>query len=112
MIMMVFNKSKFKKIIILILVVLLVLLGGVMVLKLFNNKLVFNLFNGVDLLYERGIKDKSGYVVLICNIDFGWEIEYVEFILEIFKKENVKIIFNVIGKWVEKNKDELLKIKK
>ncbi|WP_131011194.1 polysaccharide deacetylase family protein [Clostridioides difficile] len=112
MIMMVLNKSKLKKIIILILVVLLVLSGGVMVLKLFNNKPVFNLFNGVDLTYERGTKDKSGYVALTCNIDLGWETEYVESILETLKKENVKITFNVTGKWAEKNKDELLKIKK
>ncbi|MER0279810.1 polysaccharide deacetylase family protein [Clostridioides difficile] len=112
MIMMVLNKSKLKKIIILILVLLLGLSGGVMVLKMFNNKPVFNFFNGVDLPYERGTKDKSGYVALTCNIDLGWETEYVESILETLKKENVKITFNVTGKWAEKNKDELLKIKK
>ncbi|KPI55383.1 polysaccharide deacetylase [Clostridioides difficile] len=112
MIMMVLNKSKLKKIVVLILVILLGLSGGVMVLKLFNNKPVFNLFNGVDLPYERGTKDKSGYVALTCNIDLGWETEYVESILETLKKENVKITFNVTGKWAEKNKDELLKIKK
>lgn len=112
MIMMVLNKSKLKKIIILILVILLGLSGGVMVLKLFNNKPVFNLFNGVDLPYERGTKDKSGYVALTCNVDLGWETEYIESILETLKKENVKITFNVTGKWAEKNKDELLKIKK
>ncbi|MCC0671082.1 polysaccharide deacetylase family protein [Clostridioides sp. ES-S-0145-01] len=112
MIMMVLNKSKLKKIIILILVILLGLSGGVMVLKLFNNKPVFNLFNGVDLPYERGTRDKSGYVALTCNVDLGWETEYIESILETLKKENVKITFNVTGKWAEKNKDELLKIKK
>ncbi len=86
MIMMVLNKSKlknhntnFSSVISII--------RRVMVLKLFNNKPVFNLFNGVDLPYERGTKDKSGYVALTCNIDLGWETEYVESILETLKKK-------------------------
>ena len=56
-------------------------------------------------------KKNSGYVALTCNVDLGWETEYVQGILDVLKKEDVKITFNVTGRWAEKNQEMLLKIK-
>lgn len=110
MMMVVLTKKKLKKILAIILVVILAISG---VVFLFNKdgKSVFRLLDP-NTPYERGNKKDSGYVALTCNIDLGWETEYIEGIMEALKKEDVKITFNVTGKWAEKNKDELLKIKK
>ena len=57
------------------------------------------------------VQKNSGYVALTCNVDLGWETEYVQGILDVLKKEDVKITFNVTGRWAEKNQEMLLKIK-
>jgi peptidoglycan/xylan/chitin deacetylase (PgdA/CDA1 family) len=66
---------------------------------------------GMENPYERGTKKDCNYVALTINVDLGWETEYIDKLLEVLEKENVKASFNVTGKWAEKNKDELLKIK-
>lgn len=111
MIMMVINKSKLKKIIISVTVILLVLSGIVFLLNKVINKATFEPITANQLPYERGTKLNSKHVALICNVDLGWESEYVEGILESLKKENVQITFNVTGRWAEHNPDLLLKIK-
>lgn len=112
MIMMVLNKNKLKRIIIIVALILLFLAGGMIFLNRDKSKPAFNLFDRVELPYTQGTKANSGYVALTCNVDLGWETEYVEAILETLKKEDVHITFNVTGKWAEKNKEELLKIQK
>jgi peptidoglycan/xylan/chitin deacetylase (PgdA/CDA1 family) len=71
----------------------------------------FSLFEGEDVPYTQGTKKNSGFVALTCNVDLGWESEYVESILETLKQENVKITFNVTGRWAQNNQELLLKIK-
>ncbi|WP_304340002.1 polysaccharide deacetylase family protein [Metaclostridioides mangenotii] len=110
MMMVVLTKKKLKKIIAIILALVLAIAGGVFLLNK-DSKTVFR-FLDLNVPYERGNKKDSGYVAFTCNIDLGWETEYIEGILEVLKKEDVKITFNVTGKWAEKNKEELLKIKK
>ena len=112
MIMMVLNKNKLKKIVLSIVVVILVLGGIIFMFNKNNSTPTFNLFDAASLPYDRGTKENSGYVALTCNVDLGWETEYVESILETLKKEDVKITFNVTGRWAEKNEDLLLKMKK
>lgn len=111
MIMMILRKDKVKKIILLA-VSIIVLLGGI-IFMINKNKSTqsFNLSEGKDLPYTQGTKQNSGYVALTCNVDLGWETEYVEDILETLKKEDVKITFNVTGRWAENNKDMLLRLK-
>ena len=70
----------------------------------------FELFDQANLPLLQGTKN-SGYVALTCNVDLGWETEYVQGILDVLKKEDVKITFNVTGRWAEKNQEMLLKIK-
>lgn len=112
MIMMVLNKTKLKKIIIIVVCIILALTGGIIFLNRDKSKPTFNFFERVELPHTQGTKTDSGYVALTCNVDLGWETEYIESILETLKEENVKITFNVTGKWAEKNKEELLKIKR
>lgn len=111
MIMMVLNKSKLKKIIMFILIVLLIVCGIAFTVKHNEPTPTINILDLAKEPYTQGTKKDSGYVALTCNIDLGWESEYVESILETLKTEKVHITFNVTGKWAEKNKDLLLKIK-
>lgn len=111
MIMMVINKKKLKKIIIFILIIVFIA-GGIIYTVKNQSKNTLNLLDMANNQpYTMGTKQKSGYVAITCNIDLGWEMEYVEKILEILDRENVKITFAVTGKWVEKNEENLLKIK-
>lgn len=112
MIMMVLNKNKLKKIILSVIAAVVILGGVVFALNKNSSTPTFNLFDAAELPYDRGTKENSGYVALTCNVDLGWETEYVESILDTLKKEDVNITFNVTGKWAEKNKDILLKMKK
>jgi len=111
MIMMVLNKSKLKKIIMWVLVLVALLSSAIFFMKNKGTKPTFELFDQANLPYTQGTKKNSGYVALTCNVDLGWEDEYVISILETLKKEKVHITFNVTGKWTEKNKDLLLRIK-
>ncbi|MGL5693194.1 MAG: polysaccharide deacetylase family protein [Peptostreptococcaceae bacterium] len=111
MLIMVANKKKLKTILIGIVAVLFIV-GGIMFGICRNNGMpTFNLMNMADLPYERGTKVNSGYVAITCNVDLGWEDEYVESILDTLKKENVSITFNVTGKWAENKSDLLLRMK-
>ena len=111
MIMMVLNKGKLKKIIIFILILLLILGGIVFTVKRNEATPSINILDLAKAPYTQGTKKNSGYVALTCNVDLGWEDEYVISILETLKKENVHITFNVTGKWAENKKDLLMKIK-
>ncbi|MBQ6631486.1 MAG: polysaccharide deacetylase family protein [Romboutsia sp.] len=111
MIMMVLNKRKLKKIIMWALVVVVFLLGAIFFIINKDTKPTFELFDQANILYTQGTKQNSGYVALTCNVDLGWETEYVQGILDVLKKEDVKITFNVTGRWAEKNQEMLLKIK-
>lgn len=111
MIMMVLNKSKLKKIIIWALVVVALLFGAIFFMGSKGNKSAFEVIYMANIPYTQGTKQNSGYVALTCNVDLGWETEYVEAILDVLKKEDVKITFNVTGRWAEKNQEMLLKIK-
>lgn len=110
MMMIVLTKKKLKRIIAIVLVAILVISCGVFLLNK-GGKSVFR-FLDTNAPYERGDKKDCKYVALTCNIDLGWETEYVDAILDVLKEKKVKITFNVTGKWAEKNKEELLKIKK
>lgn len=111
MIMMVLSKKKVKKIIISVVFILLLLVGIIFMIKQGKSETTFNMFDSANTPYHQGTKIKSGYVALTCNVDLGWESEYVEGILEVLEKEDVKITFNVTGRWAEKNEELLLKIK-
>lgn len=111
MIMMVINKKKLKKIILWVIAMILVLSGIMFLTKESSNKTTFELITASQVPYNTGIKKGSNHVALTCNVDLGWESEYVEGILEAVKKENVKMTFNVTGRWAEKNEELLLKIK-
>ena len=111
MIMMVLNKGKLKKIIIFILILLLILGGIVFTVKRNEATPSINILDLAKAPYTQGTKKNSGYVALTCNVDLGWEDEYVISILETLKNENVHITFNVTGKWAENKKDLLMKIK-
>ena len=111
MIMMVLNKHKLKKILVFILIILLI--GGGVLFTIKRNESVpsINILDLAKAPYTQGTKKNSGYVALTCNVDLGWEDEYIISILETLKKENVHITFNVTGKWAENKKDLLLRIK-
>lgn len=111
MIMIVLNKDKLKKIILGIVSVILVIAGVAFLINRVDAKATSKLLDSQQQPYFTGTKLNSGYVALTCNIDLGWESEYVEGILDALKKEDVKITFNVTGRWAEKNQDLLLKIK-
>lgn len=111
MIMMVLTKKKLKKIITVAVIAIVALVGIIFMATKGNIKPTFRLFNSAELPYTQGTKKNSGYVALTCNVDLGWETEYVEGILKALEKEDVKISFNVTGRWAEKNQDMLLKIK-
>ena len=112
MIMMVLNKGKLKKIIIFILIIVLIIGGITFTFKKNQSTPSINILDLAKAPYTQGTKKDSGYVALTCNVDLGWEDEYVISILETLKKENVHITFNVTGKWAENKKDLLLRIKK
>lgn len=111
MIMMVLNKSKLKKILIFFLIILLIVCGIVFTLKRNKSTPSINILDLAKAPYTQGTKKNSGYVALTCNVDLGWEDEYVISILETLKKEKVHITFNVTGKWAENKRDLLLKMK-
>lgn len=111
MIMMVINKSKLKKIIILALVIIILLSSLLFFIGKKGSKPAFEIIDMANLPYTQGTKQNSGYVALTCNVDLGWETEYLQSILYVLKKEDVKITFNVTGRWAEKNSEMLLKIK-
>ncbi len=111
MIMMVLSKTKLKKILISVLIAILIISGGLFTLRQNKTSPSMNILDLAQVPYTQGTKEKSGYVALTCNVDLGWEDEYVISILDTLKKENVKITFNVTGKWAEKKSELLLRMK-
>lgn len=109
--LMVISKSKLKKILIFILI-LAFIIGGIVYILKNKSQDTMNLLDmaGNTQPYTMGTVKNSGHVAITCNVDLGWEDEYIEKILEVLDKENVKITFAVTGKWAEKNKDMLLKM--
>lgn len=112
MIMMVLNKSKLKKILTFILIILLIICGITFTLKKNSSVPSINILDLAKAPYTQGTKQNSGYVALTCNVDLGWEDEYVISILDTLKKENVHITFNVTGRWAENKRDLLLRMVK
>ena len=110
MMMIVLNKEKLKKIAIGIICMMLIIPSIVFLVSDTQSKATAKMLN-YEEPYFTGTKPNSGYVALTCNVDLGWESEYVEGILKALKQEDVKITFNVTGRWAEKNQDLLLKIK-
>ena len=110
MIMIVLNKEKIKKITLGIICMILIIPGIAFLVNDTQAKATSKMGDS-EQPYFTGIKPNSGYVALTCNVDLGWESEYVEGILKVLKEEDVKITFNVTGRWAEKNQDLLLKIK-
>lgn len=55
-----------------------------------GTKPTFELFDQANLPYTQGTKN-SGYVALTCNVDLGWETEYVQGILDVLKKKMLKL---------------------
>lgn len=79
----------------LIVILLLFICIGIFV-KLQTTK---DVFKREDIYYQ-GIKDEK-IVAFACNID--WGDEYIDDMLKIFNKNNIKITFFPTGKWAEKN---------
>lgn len=111
MIMMVLNKKKLRKILLVALVITLAVVGIIFMTKS-KSKPAINLVYKANEPYYRGTKEKSGYVAISCNVDLGWETEYLEKILKVLDEKNVKITFAVTGRWAEKNPNLLLEIQK
>ena len=89
MIMMVINKNKLKKIIVFILIVLFIIAGIIYTVK---NKTLDTMdildLAGNNQPYTMGTNENSNYVAITCNVDLGWDDEYIQKILEIL--ENCK----------------------
>lgn len=103
------NKNKLLKIIVAVVIIIAIVSSGLFFMRK-DSKTTFSQ-QANNQLYHQGTKSGSKYVGLICNVDLGWESEYVEGILQSLKKEDVAITFNVTGRWAEKNEKLLLKIK-
>ena len=52
-----------------------------------------NILDLAKLPYTQGTKKNSGYVALTCNVDLGWEDEYVISILETIEKRKCSYYF-------------------
>ncbi|WP_353095256.1 polysaccharide deacetylase family protein [Tissierella praeacuta] len=91
-----------KKTLLTILIVLILLIVTFTILKVHSKtKETFN----SDVYYQGNIDDKI--VAFACNVD--WGNEHIPNMLEIFKKNDIKITYFVTGKWAEKNA-EILKM--
>ncbi|WP_270646677.1 polysaccharide deacetylase family protein [Paeniclostridium hominis] len=111
MIMMVFNKKKVKKILIISLVIVLAIIGIIFMSKKGTTPTI-NMFYKAEEPYYNGTKSNSGHVAISCNVDLGWESEYIEKILKVLDEKNAKITFTVTGRWAEENPEFLLEIQK
>lgn len=111
MIMMVLNKKKLKKIITIVIVIILAITGIVFMSKN-SSKPTMNTFYKASEPYHNGTKGNSGYVAISCNVDLGWESEYIEKILKVLDEKKLNITFAVTGRWAEENPEFLLEIQK
>ncbi|MGL5506622.1 MAG: polysaccharide deacetylase family protein [Paraclostridium sp.] len=111
MIMMVLNKNKLKKILMIVVVIAIAIIGVIFMTNKGPDP-TSNMFFKADAPYYNGTKQNSGHVAITCNVDLGWETEYVEKILKVLDEKKVKISFNVTGRWAEENPEFLLEIQK
>lgn len=111
MIMMVLNKNKLKKILMVVAIIVIAIIG-VLFMRTKGPTPTLNTFFKADSPYYNGTKQNSGHVAITCNVDLGWETEYIEKILKTLDEKKVKISFNVTGRWAEENPDFLLEIQK
>lgn len=74
-------------------------------IKFFIHNYVKETFN--EDIYYKGTKDDK-IIAFTCNVD--WGNEFIPTMLEIFKKDNIKITFFVTGRWAEKYPDLLKSI--
>lgn len=111
MIMMVLNKNKLKKILMIVAIIVIAIIGVVFMTNKGTDP-TSNMFFRAEGPYYNGTKQNSGHVAITCNVDLGWETEYVEKILKVLDEKKVKISFNVTGRWAEENPDFLLEIQK
>lgn len=111
MLMMVISKNKIKKIVIFLLI-LAFIIGGIAYILKNRTHDTMNLLDMAENTqpYTMGTLQNSGHVAITCNVDLGWEDNYIEKILEVLDNENVKITFAVTGKWAENKKELLLKM--
>ncbi|MGL5718319.1 MAG: polysaccharide deacetylase family protein [Paraclostridium sp.] len=111
MIMMVLNKNKLKKILMVLAIIVIAVIG---ILFMFNkgDTPTSNMFFRADKPYFNGTKQNSGHVAITCNVDLGWESEYIEKMLEVLEERKANISFNVTGRWAEENPEFLLEIQK
>lgn len=81
-----------------------VLAGIIIILLVFaftnNNKEVYK-----EDIYYKGTSEEK-VIAFVCNID--WGNEYIQPMLEVFKKDDIHISFFPTGRWAEKN-PELVK---
>ncbi len=71
-----------------------------------SNSLIKTVFYNDDSLQPIRKGNNDNYIAFTCNVD--WGTEYIEPMLEIFDKYNIKITFFVSGRWA-KNNPEVLK---
>lgn len=89
-----------KKALYLILIVLILLI--ILPIIILNGMKAQDVFK--EEIFYQGIKDEK-VVAFACNVD--WGNEYIEEMLDIFKKYDIKITYFPTGKWAEKNPDIL-----
>ncbi|MGO1469307.1 MAG: polysaccharide deacetylase family protein [Tissierella sp.] len=94
--LLIFNK---KMIYLTLLLLIFIILISLVIINYGKTKDVFM----QDIFYE-GINDKK-IISFACNID--WGEEYIPQMLNIFKKNDIKITFFPTGKWAEKNPEIL-----
>lgn len=88
-----------KALYLILLVLLLLIVVPIISLQAIKSQDVFK----EDIFY-RGTKDEKT-VAFACNVD--WGNEYIEEMLEIFKKNDIKITYFPTGKWAENNQEVL-----
>lgn len=92
-----------KKTLFLFLLSLIILTVAFLFITFFNR--TTETFN-TDVYYTGNVDEKT--LAFACNVD--WGNEYIEPLLEVFSKNDIKITFFVTGRWAEKNPELLKKI--
>lgn len=90
------NIKRFKKIVFIILltIIIVLLIFGRYPKKVFNN-------TNEDIIYK-GVKQEK-IVSFACNVD--WGNEYIPKLLEVLDKNEIKITFFITGRWADKYKE-------
>ncbi|MGF7057112.1 polysaccharide deacetylase family protein [Brassicibacter mesophilus] len=94
---------RYKSLLIVVLIVFVILLISSLLFLKMGNRSQETFFND-DVFYKGNVDDNI--IAFTCNVD--WGNEYIPTMLEIFKKNDIKITFFVTGRWADKN-SELLK---